>query len=618
MLQVDVVFSMLSFLFACVLYNNLTIDNLLFKDLLYPLIILVLFRLQGFLFTRSYAGIIRYTSTQDAIKIFLAVTISSIAIIFTNFLIAYNTGNDLFPIPVIVIDYFICLAILTSFRIGLKVIHSELEKRENKGKRIFIYGSAEEGLLTKRSIETNSKNNKMVVAIVDNIKKLQGKSAEGVKIYHVDSLEELVEKYAPDEVVIAKDKIRSTEKKNLIERCLKMKLHVKTVPPVEKWIDGEPDVNQIKKVRIVDLLERDPIQLDDAQINKSLRGKVIMITGAAGSIGSEIARQCLRFDPKKIILFDQAETPLHDINYELRNSAEKIEVVIGDVCNKARVEKVFNLLKPEMVFHAAAYKHVPMMEHNPYEAINTNIFGTRIVASLSVKYGVKRFVYVSTDKAVNPTNIMGASKRIGEIYVQSLNSKLDLLNEGHTKFITTRFGNVLGSNGSVIPLFNKQIQQGGPVTVTHPEITRYFMTIPEACQLVLEAGSMGNGGEIYIFDMGQSVKIVDLAKKMIRLSGFEVNKDIDIVYSGLRPGEKLKEELLSDQENTVGTHHPKIMVAQVKQYNFLEVESMVNELYNSKDKLTNRLLVTIMKKIVPEYISNNSIYEELDKPLVDF
>jgi FlaA1/EpsC-like NDP-sugar epimerase len=617
MLQVDVVISVVSFLFSCVIYNNLTIENLQLTDLVYPLIILVLFRLQGFLFTRSYAGIIRYTSTQDAIKIFLAVTISSLAILLTSVLIGYNTGNYLFPVSVVIIDYFICLAILTSFRIGLKIIHHELEKRTQQGKRLFIYGAGEEGLLTKRSIETHSKNNKKVIAFIDSSRKLEGKSAEGVKIYHHDSFEELVDKYSPDEVVIAKQEIKSSEKKDFIERCLKLKLHVKTIPPVDKWIDGELDIHQIKKVRIVDLLERDPIKLDDVRINKSIRNKTILITGAAGSIGSEIARQCLRFKPKNIILFDQAETPLHDLKYELRNSAEQIEIVIGDVTNKARVEKVFSLLKPEMVFHAAAYKHVPLMEHNPYEAINTNIFGTRIVANLSVKYGVKRFVYVSTDKAVNPTNIMGASKRIGEIYVQSLNAKLALINDDHTKFITTRFGNVLGSNGSVIPLFNKQIQQGGPVTVTHPEITRYFMTIPEACQLVLEAGSMGNGGEIYIFDMGQSVKIVDLAKKMIRLSGFEVNKDIDIVYTGLRPGEKLKEELLSDKENTVGTHHPKIMIAKVSKYNFLEVESMVNELFNNKDKLTNRLLVSVMKKIVPEYISNNSIYEELDKDLMD-
>lgn len=617
MLQVDVVIAVLSFLFSCVIYNNLTIDNLQVTDLAYPLIILILFRIQGFLFTRSYAGIIRYTSTQDAIKIFLAVTISSVAIFLTSILISYNTGNYLFPVSIVIIDYFICLAALTSFRIGLKIIHHELEKRTQQGKTLIIYGAGEEGLLTKRSIETHSRNYTKVIAFIDNSRKLEGKSAEGVKIHHHEALEELVDKYGPDEVVIAKQEIKSAEKKEFIERCLKLKLHVKTIPPVDKWIDGELDVHQIKKVRIIDLLERDPIKLDDARINKSVRNKTILITGAAGSIGSEIARQCLRFKPKSIILFDQAETPLHDLKYELRNHADLIEIVIGNVTNKARVEKVFSLLKPEMVFHAAAYKHVPLMELNPYEAINTNIFGTRIVSNLAVKYGVKRFVYVSTDKAVNPTNIMGASKRIGEIYVQSLNAKLGLIKEGHTKFITTRFGNVLGSNGSVIPLFNKQIQQGGPVTVTHPDITRYFMTIPEACQLVLEAGSMGNGGEIYIFDMGQSVKIVDLAKKMIRLSGFEIDKDIDIVYTGLRPGEKLKEELLSEKENTVGTHHPKIMIAKVAKYNFLEVESTVNELFNNKDKLTNRLLVSVMKKIVPEYISNNSIYEELDKDLMD-
>ena len=313
---------------------------------------------------------------------------------------------------------------------------------------------------------------------------------------------------------------------------------------------------------------------------------------------------------------DQAETPLYNLQNELANDTQA-EVVIADVCNAARMEKVFKHFKPSHVFHAAAYKHVPLMEHNPYEAINTNVFGTQTVANLAVEHKVEKFVLVSTDKAVNPTNIMGASKRIAEIYVQSLNAKLHLEDDQHTKFITTRFGNVLGSNGSVIPLFERQIEDGGPVTVTHPDITRYFMTIPEACQLVLEAGVMGKGGEIYIFDMGESVKIVDLARKMIRLSGFSEGKDIDIIYTGLRPGEKLKEELLNDKENTIGTHNPKIMIAKVPQYNYLEVNEVISKLYKEKDKLTNRFLVKTMKIIVPEYVSNNSIYEELDKHLID-
>ena len=364
------------------------------------------------------------------------------------------------------------------------------------------------------------------------------------------------------------------------------------------------------------MLERVPIKLSKAKISKELENQVILVTGAAGSIGSEIARQCLGFKPKRLILLDQAETPLYELENNLK-AYENVEVVIGNVCNPSRMRRVFDHFKPSYVFHAAAYKHVPLMEDNPYEAINTNVFGTQNIANLAVEYKVKKFVFVSTDKAVNPTNIMGASKRIAEIYVQSLNAKLKLESDVHTKFVTTRFGNVLGSNGSVIPLFKRQIEAGGPVTVTHPQITRFFMTIPEACQLVLEAGVMGSGGEIYIFDMGESVKIVDLARKMIKLSGFEEGKDIEIKFSGLRPGEKLKEELLNERENTIGTHNPKIMVAKVPEYNYLEVNNIISELYAQKDHLTNRSLVRTMKKIVPEYISNNSIYEELDKKLID-
>lgn len=323
----------------------------------------------------------------------------------------------------------------------------------------------------------------------------------------------------------------------------------------------------------------------------------------------------MRFDPKKIILVDQGETPLYEIGNELA-TYKTIEIAIASVCNAQRREKIFDFYRPSYVFHAAAYKHVPLMEDNPYEAINTNVFGTQTIANLASNYNFKKFIFVSTDKAVNPTNIMGVSKRVAEIYVQSLNAKLSLVSENHTKFVTTRFGNVLSSNGSVIPLFSRQIENGGPVTVTHRDITRYFMTIPEACQLVLEAGVMGRGGEIYIFDMGEAVKIVDLARKMIRLSGLEVGKDIDIEFTRLRPGEKLKEELLGNKENTIGTHNPKIMVAQVPEYNYLEINGLIDELYGKKDNLKNKYLVKTLKRIVPEYISNNSIYEELNSKII--
>ncbi|MES2396079.1 MAG: nucleoside-diphosphate sugar epimerase/dehydratase, partial [Bacteroidota bacterium] len=374
------------------------------------------------------------------------------------------------------------------------------------------------------------------------------------------------------------------------------------------WINGELSFKQIKKVQIEELLGRDPILLDKEDIQKQLTGKVILVTGAAGSIGSEIVRQLIPFRPKKIILVDQAESPLYDMELELydKHKEQSYEVVMGDIRNKERMDNVFRTFKPQIVFHAAAYKHVPMMENNPSESILTNVLGTKTLADLSVEHKVERFVMVSTDKAVNPTNVMGASKRIAEIYTQSL-SKVS-----NTKFITTRFGNVLGSSGSVIPRFRQQIENGGPVTITHPDITRYFMTIPEACQLVLEAGAMGKGSEIFIFDMGQSIKIVDLAMKMIKLSGLVLDKDISITYTGLRPGEKLYEELLADHENTLPTHHKQIMVAQVKEYNFDEITSTVNELIALFDKQDNKLIVKKMKLLVPEFKSNNSVYEALD------
>ena len=459
---------------------------------------------------------------------------------------------------------------------------------------------------------------KKVVAFLDDDPKMQGNLLEGVQIHSPSvNLNKLIDPNAPAELVIAIGQISPLRKKKMIEDCLYYNIPVKTIPPMSAWIDGEFNPKNVDSVKIEDLLERDPIKLDIQKINKELTNETIMITGAAGSIGSEIVRQCLKFNPKLVILVDQGETPLYEIENELNGTSKtNIEIVVADVRNLARMERIFNYFKPTYVFHAAAYKHVPLMEDNPYEAINTNVFGTQTIANLAVKYNTKKFVFVSTDKAVNPTNIMGASKRIAEIYVQSLNAKLSLESDSHTKFVTTRFGNVLGSNGSVIPLFTKQIREGGPITVTHPEITRYFMTIPEACQLVLEAGVMGQGGEIYIFDMGQSVKIIDLAKKMIRLSGLEEGTDIDIKFTGLRPGEKLKEELLNDKENTIGTHNRKIMIAKVPEYNYLKVNALISDLYKQKDDLKNKVLVKTMKEIVPEYRSNNSIYEELDSNIL--
>jgi len=402
-------------------------------------------------------------------------------------------------------------------------------------------------------------------------------------------------------------------KDEIVEMALKHHIDVLNVPPVSSWIGGELSYKQIRQVKIEDLLGREEIRLDEKDIQAQLFQKVILITGAAGSIGSELVRQVASYTPEKLILLDQAESPLYELQLEIEQAygTNFAEVVIADVREEARMREIFKRHKPNVVYHAAAYKHVPMMEENPSEAIRTNVMGTKICVDLADEFKVEKFVMVSTDKAVNPTNIMGASKRIAEIYSQSKNVG------SKTRYVTTRFGNVLGSNGSVIPLFKRQIAQGGPITVTHPEITRYFMTIPEACQLVLEAGMLGEGGEIYIFDMGQSVKIADLAKKMIKLSGYELGKDIQIKYVGLRPGEKLFEELLADKENSLPTHHPQIMIAKVREYPFEEVLEKVSELsavMNERDVLE---LVRKMKQMIPEFLSKNSVFEKLDAPSED-
>jgi FlaA1/EpsC-like NDP-sugar epimerase len=612
-LIIDLIISGISFGLACLL-TEVFIKSLELQLFTYlrPLLIILFVRLIAFRITRSYSGIVRYTSTQDAVRIFFAIALSTAILLTAELIFELNSIRTYINPAVIIIDSLIALAALTGFRILFKLLYNQYAPFKSQDtKELIIYGAGEAGIIVKRSVERNVKLGKKVVAFLDDNKQLHEKTLEGIKIYSPDvNLNEIFKNPFNAELVIALNELSPIRKKRIIEHCLQHKISVKTIPPVNAWINGEFNLQSIKAIKIEDLLEREPIKLRKNKISNELKDQVILITGAAGSIGSEIVRQCLSFKPKLVVLVDQGETPLYEIENEL--SAQNIEIIVGDVRNVSRMEKIFEHFKPSYVFHAAAYKHVPLMEDNPYEAINTNVFGTQNIANLSAKYQVKKFVFVSTDKAVNPTNIMGASKRIAEIYVQSLNAKLRLESDHHTMFITTRFGNVLGSNGSVIPLFKKQIEEGGPVTVTHPEITRYFMTIPEACQLVLEAGVMGNGGEIYIFDMGESIKIIDLAHKMINLSGFEVDKDIKITFTGLRPGEKLREELLNDNENTIGTHNPKIMIARVPEYNYLEVNNIINKLYDQKDSLKNDTLVKTMKKIVPEYISNNSIYEKLD------
>lgn len=497
-------------------------------------------------------------------------------------------------------------------------------------RRVIIYGAGEVGIAAKRTLDHDPKVNMSLVAFIDDDVRKTSKVIDGIKIFHADDIGKLIVDQDIDDLIIASQNLPPERKNKIVDFCLENDINVFTLPPVQSWINGQISSKQIQNIKIEDLLERETIIIHTDDISQQIKGKRVLVTGAAGSIGSEVVRQICRFNPKMIILNDQSETPLHELQLELQenNLNNNFHSFIGDVRDYSRMEILFQTFKPHYVYHAAAYKHVPLMEHNPGEAVRTNVMGTKIIADLAVKYGVSRFVMISTDKAVNPTNVMGASKRVAEIYVQSLfnsfgkiatkyTNGLSYLNgdksQATTKFITTRFGNVLGSSGSVIPRFKAQIQKGGPITVTHPDITRYFMTIPEACRLVLEAGYMGEGGEIFIFDMGKSVKIVDLAKKMIRLSGLIPNRDIAIEYSGLRPGEKLYEELLNDLENTVPTHHEKIMVAKVREYDFEIISDQIDELIRLSCEYKDRHVVVKMKEIVPEFKSNNSIYEELDK-----
>lgn len=585
-----------------------------YDNLLYGTPVMIAVRVLSFFIFKTYAGIILHTSIEDAQRIFWAVLSGSIFMAtIGNLGFYYLTDHFALPYSILIIDFLVSIFMLTAYRALVKILYIEFRNGKKDKKFVAVYGAGETGITTKTALERDMGNKFSVNAFFDNNTNYRKKRLLGVPIYPAKFLERYLLANHPQLLVIADNKISTEKKQSIIELCLKYNVKVRNVPPVDKWINGELSLQQIKEVKIDDLLERDPIKLDLENIENQLKNKTILITGAAGSIGSEIARQVIRFHPKLLVLLDQAETPLYELDIELNNTFPhlKHEVVIGDIRNQERMYNVFKSFRPDIVYHAAAYKHVPIMEDNPSEAILTNVGGTSIIANLATKFQVEKFVFVSTDKAVNPTNIMGASKRMSEIYVQSLN-KSQNHNNTFTKFITTRFGNVLGSNGSVIPLFKKQIASGGPITVTHPEMTRYFMTIPEACQLVLEAGCMGKGGEIYVFDMGKSIKILDLAKRMIRLSGLELGKDIQITFTGLRPGEKLYEELLNPAETSLPTHHQKIMIATVREYDFEKVKTVVSELTHLFGKQNNTELVKILKKYIPEYKSNNSIFEKLD------
>ncbi len=573
----------------------------------------------SFLIIGSYSGIIRHTALSDVFRLLKAITLAFIILIGIN-IVFYVIGKaNIYrtSYSVLIIHFLLSLFFLVGSRVVIKLLFIQITRQFAKEKiPVLIYGAGTAGMLTKNALIKDTTYRYDIIAYIDDNPSKVSKRLEGIPVItqYRALRSSYVKLHSIKQLIIAIEGIHPEKKKKIVEEGLDLHLKVKAVPPINAWIDGELSSGQLRRVKIEELLERDIIQLDSKNINREINNKVVMVTGGAGSIGCEIARQILNYSPKRLIILDQAESPIYDLQFEINNTKafqkdlNKIEFIIANVKDKFRMDNIFNVYRPDIIYHAAAYKHVPLMEQHPYEALLVNIFGTKVIADLSIKYDVDKFVMVSTDKAVNPTNIMGASKRIAEIYIQSRDTK--------TKFVTTRFGNVLGSNGSVVPLFRKQIEAGGPITVTHKDITRYFMTIPEACNLVMEAGAMGNGADIFVFDMGNSVKIYDMAKKMIRLYGFEPDVDIKIIETGLRPGEKLYEELLTNNENTLLTHHPKIMRARVSTLTYNEVCNYIDELSELIVESDEYALVAKMKQMVPEYVSNNSIYEKLDKKVV--
>ena len=576
---------------------------------IYSFIVLLGVRIINSYFFKTYSGVIRHTNIQDLQRLYLATTAGTGIVIIINLISFLITKSFIIPFSVVIIEYILTFFLVASFRTVIKLIFQEITSTSSEKIKVVIYGAGHNGLTTKQALDRVNNKKYSVIAFIDSNPSKQGKKLEGITIYPEDELEMMLLEQNPDTLIIAVQDIEKDKKAEIIELAIKYTVKAQIIPPVTDWINGELSPKQIKSVKIEELLGRKPIQLNQDKIKNQLGGKTILVTGAAGSIGSGLVEQIAKYKPEKIILLDQAETPLYEIELRMKEMYDPsmTEIVIGDVRDETRMRNLFQEFKPHFVYHAAAYKHVPMMEDNPSEAIRSNVHGSKTIADLSEEYGVEKFVMISTDKAVNPTNVMGCTKRIAEIYTQSKNT------QSKTKYITTRFGNVLGSNGSVIPIFRRQIEAGGPITVTHPDITRFFMTIPEACQLVLEAGMMGEGGEIFIFDMGESVKIVSLAEKMIRLSGLTLGKDIEIKYSGLRPGEKLYEELLANEENTLKTHHSQIMVAKVREGDYVEITEQINSLIALYDGQDNFKIVGQMKSIVPEYISKNSIYSKLDK-----
>ena len=602
-----------SLVVAYLIGHNLNFNLISLRELSSNLLVLSVLNTLIFFNFKTYAGIVRYTGVQDAFRVTYSLLVSTGILGFLS-LVSIANDKSFISLPLVTLIIYAIFSFLNliAYRVLIKYAFNYLRNSKMTPKNVIIYGAGEAGFATKRVLDHDISSKTRVVAYIDDNPRKESKVVDGVRIYAYEDLDQLLKLYDIDEIIISTFSVPATRRSQLIETCLDQNITVLAVPPLDKWINGQFSTRQLQTIRIEQLLERDPIKLNQGQLDKQITGKRVLVTGGAGSIGSEIVRQLLNFSPSTIIVCDQAETPLHELELELKsiNKNSKLVFFLGDVRNKSRMVELFESFRPQIVYHAAAYKHVPMMELSPAEALLTNVGGTRLIADLSLQFKAQRFVMVSTDKAVNPTNVMGASKRLAEIYVQSLSRREGI----ETRFITTRFGNVLGSNGSVVLRFKDQIAKGGPVTVTHPNIIRYFMTIPEASQLVLEAGSMGEGGEIFVFDMGKPVPIVDLARKMIRLSGLVPNIDIEIKYTGLRPGEKLYEELLSDAENTVPTHHDKILIAKIREEKIEGLETHFEELFTYAGQAGQSMaMVSKMKELIPEFVSNNSVFEQLDQ-----
>lgn len=572
------------------------------------------------LVTRSYKGIVRHTGLKDSRQVFRTISVNFSLISIANIVSDAVFGSGyLVPFSVLVIATLTSFFLLIMYRLLVKELFLYLKSGfvNNVKRTAVLYGASEMGIKTLEVLNSDPKSQVQVIAILDDDPKKVGKVIGGIKIYKgLDQLAKLVNSAKVSELIIAVEGLSVQRKKDILDGCFKLGVHVSIIPSVNKWIKSNPKREIVRDLKIEDLLGREEISLENPKIMDELTNKVVLVTGAAGSIGSELCRQIMHYNPKLLLMLDFSESALYELEIEIASAGflTKSLAVLADVRDRDKMKSIFADFKPEIVFHAAAYKHVPMIESYPQEAIRSNVIGTRILADLSVIYMVEKFVLVSTDKAVNPTNVMGASKRAAEMYVQSLNYFLENNHrKNHTKFITTRFGNVLGSNGSVVPMFKRQLLQGGPLTVTHPDVTRYFMTIPEACQLVLEAGAMGNGGEIYVFDMGEPIKIIDLAVNMIHLSGRKVGDDIQIVYTGLREGEKLFEELLNSTEMVTITHHPKIKIAKVAPVHYYKIEGQIDLFDKMLGRSSDNDLVFHLKSIIPEFKSNVSRFEVLDR-----